>query len=165
VSDSVRAVAAFLLEFVHAAHDLFDATRSFVFVSEVGETTDLFRRAPVAEAIGAAYGGAVVPVTGNSNYGRALAAFFDRWGEAVDRRTTVVILGDGRTNYLDAKEQYVDRLRERARAVVWICPEPRERWAEGDSAMSRYAPKCTEVLEVRCARDLEHAARRIAARR
>ncbi|HSQ64959.1 MAG TPA: VWA domain-containing protein [Polyangiaceae bacterium] len=165
VSDSVRAVAAFLLEFVSAAHDLFGATRSFVFVSEVGETTALFRREPVAAAIGAAYGGGVVPVTGNSNYGRALTSFVDRFGDAVDRRTTVVILGDGRTNYHDAGEAVLDRLRARARAVVWICPEPRARWAEGDSAMGRYAPRCTEVLEVSCARDLEHAARRIAARR
>jgi hypothetical protein len=42
---------------------------------------------------------------------------------------------------------------------VWLCPEPRAQWATGDSAMARYAAKCTRVLEVRCARDLEDAAR------
>ena len=35
----------------------------------------------------------------------------------------------------------------------------------GDSAMPRYAPKCTRVLEVRCARDLETAARLLLALR
>jgi uncharacterized protein with von Willebrand factor type A (vWA) domain len=77
----------------------------------------------------------------------------------VDRRTTVVILGDGRTNYLDNAAEVLDETRKRARAVVWLCPESRAQWATGDSAMPRYAPKCTRVLEVRNARDLETAAR------
>jgi len=163
VSDSVRDAAALLLEFVHSAHELFESTRSWVFVGEVGEATALFRREPAARAIAAAHGGAVVPVTGNSNYGRALRAFADRTRSVVDRRTTVVILGDGRTNYQDAGEEALARLRSRAKSVIWICPEPREKWAEGDSAMARYA-EIAEVLEVRTARDLERAARRIVAR-
>lgn len=161
VSDSVRDVAGLLLEFVYSAHDLFESTRSYVFVGEVGEATALFRRKPAAAAIAAAHGGAVVPVTGNSNYGRALRAFLDETRGVVDRRTTVVVLGDGRTNYQDAGEEALAQIRARAKAVVWICPESREKWAEGDSAMARYAA-LVEVLEVRCARDLERAARRIA---
>jgi uncharacterized protein with von Willebrand factor type A (vWA) domain len=77
----------------------------------------------------------------------------------VDRRTTVAILGDGRTNYHDDAAEVLDRVRARARAVLWFCPESRGTWATGDSAMLRYAPKCTAVLEVRCARELEEAAR------
>jgi uncharacterized protein with von Willebrand factor type A (vWA) domain len=160
VSDSVRDTAALLLEFVYSAHDLFEATRSFVFVGDVGEATALFRREPPQAAIAAAHGGGVVPVTGNSNYGRALRAFLERFGDAVDRRTTVVVLGDGRTNYQDAGEDALARLRARAKRLLWICPEPRERWAEGDSAMGRYAA-IAEVLEVRTARELERAARRM----
>jgi hypothetical protein len=33
----------------------------------------------------------------------------------------------------------------------------------GDSAMARYAPKCTRVLEVRTARELEEATRTVLA--
>ncbi len=165
ISDSVRGVATFLLEFVVAAHDLWSGTRSFVFVSELGETTRLFEEAPVGAAIDQAYGGAVVPVTHNSNYGHVLADFEARHLAEVDRRTTVVVLGDGRTNYHQAREEVLDRIRGRARALLWLCPEPRAAWASGDSAMTRYAPRCTEVMEVRCARDLEDAGRRILARR
>ncbi|HEY6463299.1 MAG TPA: VWA domain-containing protein, partial [Polyangiaceae bacterium] len=60
VSDSVRAAAAFLLEFTYAAQELFSKTRSFVFVSDLGETTDLFAREPVRVAIAQAWGGGVV---------------------------------------------------------------------------------------------------------
>ena len=164
VSDSVRAAAAFLLEFTYAAQELFARTRSFVFVSELGETTNLFERQPVRRAIGHAWGGGVVRSGDNSNYGRVLREFEARHGRELDRRTTVVILGDGRTNYLDPAAEVLDRVRERARALLWLCPEPRGQWAQGDSAMPLYAPKCTAVLEVRCAADLEQAARTLVAR-
>lgn len=165
VSDSVRSVARFLLELTYAAQELFDRTRTFVFVSELGETTRLFAEQPIATALASAYAGGVVPVTHNSNYGRVLHAFEERVLRDVDRRTTVVILGDGRTNYQNEGAEVLDAIRARARAVVWLCPEPRAAWATGDSAMPRYAPKCTRVLEVRCARDLESAARLLLALR
>ncbi len=165
VSDSVRSVARFLLELTFASQELFDRTRTFVFVSELGETTQLFAEQPIDVALSRAYSGVVVPVTHNSNYGRMLHAFEDRVLGDIDRRTTVVILGDGRTNYQDDAAGVLDAIRARARAVVWLCPEPRAAWATGDSAMPRYAPKCTRVLEVRSARDLETAARLLLALR
>ena len=165
VSDSVRSVARFLLELTYAAQELFDRTRSFVFVSELGETTRLFAEEPIETALSRAYAGGVVPITHNSNYGRMLRAFEERVLGDIDRRTTVVVLGDGRTNYQDDAADVLDAIRARARAVVWLCPEPRAAWATGDSAMPRYAPKCTRVLEVRCARDLETAARLLLALR
>jgi uncharacterized protein len=159
VSDSVRTASRFMLELVYAAHDVFARTRSFVFVSELGETTALFEREPWRRAIAAAYSGDVVTVTDNSNYGRVFRAFEDRCGSALDRRTTVVILGDGRTNYHDAAEESLARIRTRCRALYWFSTEPRTFWSSGDSAMSRYAPHCTKVFDVTTARELEAAAR------
>ena len=159
VSDSVRNTACFFLEFVHAAQELFARARSFVFVSELGETTQLFQREPVSAAIARAWVGGVVASGDNSNYGRVLHTFAARHSKDIDRRTTVVVLGDGRTNYLDPGAEVLDGIRERAKALLWLCPEPQGQWGEGDSAMNRYAPKCTAVYEVRCAADLERAAR------
>ena len=161
VSDSVRSVATFLLEFAYAAQELFSETRSFVFVSELGETTELFARHGVHRALAAAYGGGIVSVTDNSNYGRVLRSFEERSRTWLDRRTTVVVLGDGRTNYHDDASDALARIRDRARALIWLCPEPRAHWASGDS---RYARVCTTVLEVRSASDLESAARRLLVR-
>jgi uncharacterized protein with von Willebrand factor type A (vWA) domain len=154
-----------MLEFVHAAHELFDRTRSFVFVSELGETTELFTRESPSIALGHAYGGSIVSVHSNSNYGRALREFEERHLDELDRRTTVAILGDGRTNYHDDAAEVLDRIRDRAGALLWFTPESRSQWATGDSAMLRYAPKCTAVLQVRCARELEEAARELTMRR
>ena len=161
ISDSVRATARFMLELTYSAQELFERTRSFVFVSEVGEATELFARGAgsIEAALGRAYGGAVVPVTGNSSYGRALRQFEARHAFELDRRTTLVVLGDGRSNYGDDGAEVLDRLRGRVRAVIWLTPEGRGTWMQGDSAMGRYERASTKVLTVRSARELADAAR------
>jgi uncharacterized protein with von Willebrand factor type A (vWA) domain len=163
VSDSMRAVARFMLELTYSAQELFERTRTFVFVSDIGETTEIFAREPLRAALAQAYGGGVVSVAENSNYGRVLRRFRERWLGEIDRRTTVVVLGDGRTNYHDDAADVLDEIRGRARALLWLSPEGRAGWAVGDSAMSRYAPKCTRVLEVRNAAELEEGARTMVA--
>jgi hypothetical protein len=161
VSDSVRLASVFLLEFVAMTQELFDRTRSFVFVSDLGETTELFARRPLDEALGEVFSGAVVATTRNSNYGRALLQFEARHGREIDRRSTLVILGDGRSNHQPPEVEVIERLRERARSVLWLCPEPEGSWGTGDSVMPRYAKAVTRVLRASTARELEEAARRL----
>src|SRR5207244_293134 len=43
VSDSVRNVSRFMLQFVYSLQDLYSKVRSFIFVAEVGEITRLFQ--------------------------------------------------------------------------------------------------------------------------
>ena len=123
VSDSVRNVARFLLELTYASQELFDRTRTFVFVSELGETTRLFAEEPIETALShAPTAGAVVPVTHNSNYGRVLRAFEERVlrGASIGGPPSS-ILGDGRTNYQDdAAEVARRRPRPRARGRVAV---------------------------------------------
>jgi hypothetical protein len=163
VSDSVRRAARFMLEFVYAIGELFEQTRSFVFVSELGEVTRLFQTEPIGTAIAKA-AESVVNARDNSSYGRVFRGFEASYADAVDRRTTVVILGDGRTNYQPSGAEIVRRLRDRAKSVLWLCPESRASWGIGDSAMPAYAEAVTQVLEAASARDLERAARELVAR-
>jgi uncharacterized protein with von Willebrand factor type A (vWA) domain len=165
ISDSVRLASRFMLEFVYAAQDLFSGTRSFVFVSDIGETTGLFDRRSAGAALASIWGGLVVNVAENSNYGRALRAFEDRVKREIDRRTTIVVLGDGRSNYLPEEALLVRTMRDRCRALLWICPEAPDTWGQGDSAMPRYAASVTKVLVARTAKELEAAAREVVARR
>jgi uncharacterized protein len=163
VSDSVRPASRFMLEFVYAIKELFLRTRSFVFVSEIGEVTRLFDQEEVSVAIAKARD--VINAEENSSYGRVFREFEKRYPDAVDRRTTVVILGDGRTNFQPSGAETLARIRERAKTVLWLCPEPQKSWGTGDNAMPEYASRVTDVLEVACARDLERAARELVARR
>lgn len=158
VSESVRSASAFMLEFAAQVVDLFADARSFVFVSDVAETTALFRSGSTSAALGAIGAGSVVSLGGNSNYGRALRLFRDQLGSTLDRKTTVAILGDGRTNHHDDGLDALRDIARKARGILWICPEPASAWG-GDSAMPRYQRAVTQVLEARTAEDLERAAR------
>ena len=56
------------------------------------------------------------------------------------------MLGDARTNQFDPMEWALADLRQRIRRVVWLNPEPPERWNTGDSVIRAYAPFCDAVL-------------------
>ena len=159
VSESVRSASSFMLEFVAVVSDLFDDVRSFVFVSELAETTALFTSEPPGRALQAIAGGGVVSLSATSSYGRAFAQLAERTRHVIDKRTTVAILGDGRSNHKADGAEILAAFHRRARAVLWICPEPRSSWGMGDSRMLSYARVCTAVMEARTVRDLERAAR------
>lgn len=152
ISDSVRNVSRFLLELVYALEAEFDRVSSFAFVADIGELSPLFRASKADRAIELAYGGAVVNVFANSNYGRVFAAFADRHLGRVTARTTILIIGDGRNNYHPTRVDALAAMRRRARQIVWLNPEPPPVWGFGDSAMREYAPYCDRIA---VARDLD----------
>ncbi|HET7753855.1 MAG TPA: VWA domain-containing protein [Anaeromyxobacteraceae bacterium] len=159
VSDSVRHVSRVMLLFVHQLQTVFRRVRSFVFVSEIAEVTQAFEQEPdVAKALEAALGPLAATVTGNSNYGRALKLFHERHLAAVSRRTTVVIIGDGRTNYHPPNAWVLRELRRRARRVLWICPEEHWAWGQGDSEMPTYAAGSDRTAVVTRLADLARVA-------
>jgi uncharacterized protein len=161
ISESVRAYSAFLLEFAHMAQALTERTRSFVFVSDVAEVTEMFRALPAPLALSRAYSGALVSVVGNTNLGRVLATFRRDFGRKLTHRSTVVILSDGRTNYLADGADDLRYLSRRARAVYWLTPEASEQAGGADSALARYAKTGAQVVGVSSAGALLRVARRV----
>jgi uncharacterized protein with von Willebrand factor type A (vWA) domain len=149
VSDSVRNVSRFMLQFVYSLQDLYSKVRSFIFVSEIGEITRLFEEHDVNQAIDAALHGNVINVYAHSDFGRAFKAFHRDYLAAVNKRTTVIVLGDGRNNYNLPHDWVLRDVRQRAKQVIWLNPENRMTWGFGDSEMDRYAPYCTLVEECR----------------
>jgi uncharacterized protein with von Willebrand factor type A (vWA) domain len=149
VSDSVRNVSRFMLQFVYSLQDLYSKVRSFIFVADVGEITRLFQEREITDAIQAALHGNVINVYAHSDFGRAFKAFHRDFLPAVNKRTTVIILGDGRNNYNLPHEWVLKDVQQRAKQVIWLNPENRMTWGFGDSEMDRYAPFCTLVEECR----------------
>jgi uncharacterized protein with von Willebrand factor type A (vWA) domain len=149
VSDSVRNVSRFMLQFVYALQDLYSKVRSFIFVSDLGEVTQLFTEHEANVALDTALTGNVINVYAHSDFGRAFKAFHRDYLQAVTTRTTVIILGDARNNYNLPHEWVLKDIQLRAKQVVWLNPENRMTWGFGDSEMDRYAPHCTVVEECR----------------
>ncbi|NMH98083.1 VWA domain-containing protein [Pseudonocardia acidicola] len=155
VSLSVRATARFTLHLVHGLQDLFGQVRSFGFVSDLVEITDLFADHPVEKALGLVFGGDLLDVDANSHYGLAFGQFLEEHGSAVTRRSTVLVLGDGRGNGNDPNMEAFIEITRRARETIWLTPEPRYSWGLGRCDLPGYAEYCDRVRVVRDLTGLE----------
>src|SRR5262249_19207339 len=62
VSDSVRNVSRFMLQFVYALQDLYSKVRSFIFVADLGEVTQLFTEHEANKALDTALTGNIINV-------------------------------------------------------------------------------------------------------
>jgi uncharacterized protein len=162
VSLSVRATARFTLHLVHGLQDLFTQVRSFAFVARIAETTELFRDHPAERALGLIFGGDVIDVDANSDYGAVFGEFIAEHASAVTRRTTVLVLGDGRNNANDPNLGAFEEITRRARETIWLTPEPRYSWGLGSCDLPAYAEFCDRVRVVRDLTGLERAAYELA---
>jgi len=149
VSDSVRNVSRFMLQFMYSLQDLYSKVRSYIFVAELGEITPLFAERDINQAIESALRGDLINVYAHSDFGRAFKMFHRDHLAAVNKRTTVIVLGDARNNYNLPHEWVLKEIKQRAKQVIWLNPENRMTWGFGDSEMDRYAPHCTVVEECR----------------
>ena len=154
VSGSVSAHVRFLLLFLYALQGTVADLRSFAFSHELKDVAAPLETLPFDEAMAlilSEVGG------GATDYGQALVDLREHHWDCIDRRTTVLVLGDGRSNHSDPRLDLFAELADRAKRVVWLCPEPAGRWGSGDSEMLRFRPFCTHVSHCATATDLEQA--------
>ena len=149
ISDSVLNASRFMLQFVYSIQDLYAKVRSFVFVAEIGEVTELFEENDIQNAVEAALKGDVIDVFSHSNFGRAFEQFYKNFFAAVNSKTTVLIIGDGRNNYNRPNDWVLREIQQKAKQLIWLNPESRMTWGIGDSEMPRYAPYCHVAEECR----------------
>ena len=141
VSGSVANFAQFTLMLVHALHEQFGKVRAFTFVDQVHEVTDVFRPGAdpgeVLADLAARTGQAAL--WGRTNYGRAFATFAEEYADALGPKSSLLILGDARSNYSDLNLPVLRELAGRARHAYWLNPEHPRHWDTGDSAATAYA--------------------------
>jgi uncharacterized protein with von Willebrand factor type A (vWA) domain len=153
VSGSVAQVARFLLMFLYSVQEVLPRVRSFAFSGQLGETTQMFETTrKIEDAITNAlreHGG------GSTDYGQAFVDFERLALDDVDHRTTVLILGDARSNYSDPRGDILKKIHARARRVIWLNPEGKSMWNSGDSEMKRLQPYCDTAKTCASLKDLE----------
>ncbi len=141
VSGSVAGFSHFTLLLVQALREQFSKVRVFAFVERADEVTHLFE--PGAELSGVMQRvlreADLTVFDGHSDYGGSFGAFAEYWAEAITAKTSLLILGDARTNYRDPNLTVLRRLVGAAKHAHWLNPEPRRQWGSGDSAALRYA--------------------------
>jgi uncharacterized protein with von Willebrand factor type A (vWA) domain len=140
VSGSVAQAAHFLLLFLYSLNEVVERLDAFAFSNRLVAVGDILNDEAVADAIAM-----VIKRIGmrSTDYGLALEDFCALELAKIDNKTTVIILGDGRTNYVNPRLDLMRAISERARAVIWLNPEPESLWTRGDSEMERYKRFCT----------------------
>jgi uncharacterized protein with von Willebrand factor type A (vWA) domain len=138
LSGSVAIVSDFLLALLAPAAEYFRRVHTFAYVDHLcaisfengyvvpHETLDLYAR---------------------SDFGKVLQQFWGESGEQLlTRNTIVLVLGDARNNRRPPRPDLLVRMHDRVKKLIWLNPEPRERWNTGDSVMNVYTQACDLVL-------------------
>ena len=154
VSGSVAKVSDFFLLLIYNLHEVVSDVRSFAFSSHLIEVSDLLEQHEPEQAMKEIMSKVGF---GSSDYGKSLADFEKLCLSAVTPQTTVIVLGDARTNNLDPRADILRRISERSKRLVWLNPEGRMAWGWGDSEMPRYATYCGLVRQCATAKQLERA--------
>jgi uncharacterized protein with von Willebrand factor type A (vWA) domain len=157
ISGSVAAFARFTLMLVYAISNQFSKVRAFVFIDGIDEVTEYFKKTEdIGEAIHRINTEAdVIWVDGHSDYGHAFEVFWDKWGNEIGPKSTVMLLGDARNNYHASQAWIIKEMRQKARHVYWLNPEPKSYWNTGDSIVGEYGTFTDGVYECRNLRQLE----------
>jgi uncharacterized protein len=158
VSGSVANYAAFMLMFLYSLGEVLPRVRSFAFSSELGEVSSFFADREMDEAIALTmqqFGG------GSTDYAQAFSDFRRLCLDDIDKRSTVIVLGDARNNNADARGDILKEIYDRSRRLIWLNPESRSLWNTGDSEMRHLAPYCHQVEECGTLAQLERVVSRL----
>lgn len=155
ISGSVWSAARFMLNMIYSLQDCFTQVRSFVFVSELAEVTPIFEHNEINSAVEKVMTDTGINYQALTDYGETFVQFKKRYLEVLTKKTTLIIVGDGRSNYFSPREDVLDEMREKSRRVIWLNPEPEEFWSSGDSEMNTYKNYCHEVRPCQTLHQLE----------
>ncbi|GAC1552771.1 MAG: VWA domain-containing protein [Herpetosiphon sp.] len=144
ISTSMRPHAAFMLTLMYELQGIIARTRSFAFIDDIHDITEDFTSARPQDAIHAVLG-RIPPGHYSTDLGHSLSSFCRDHLNKVDRRTTVIVLGDGRNNYRDPRLDCVNTIKRHAKRILWFTPEQQRLWGTGDSDMHLYAPQMDQV--------------------
>jgi hypothetical protein len=156
ISRSVSRIVRFFLLFLYSLNREVARIRSYVFCSNLTEVTEYFEKYPVEAALAIIQNGAGLNIMmGRTDYGRALADFRECGMESLTRNTTVIILGDARSNFSDPRSDLLRTISQRCKRLIWLNPETPTFWGTGDSEMDRYSPYCSLLQECNTLNHLE----------
>jgi len=147
VSGSVWAAARFLLNLLYSLQECFDKVNSFVFIDDLTDVTAVFEENDINEAIRFVLEEADVHYNAATDYGVTLRHFQRDYMDLLTKKTTLIIVGDGRSNYTHPEDVILGQMREKCRRVIWLNPEPEQIWGTGDSEIKTYMQHCHEVRQ------------------
>ena len=148
ISGSVNQYSRFMLLLTYTLQGLFSKVRSFAFISTMVEITPLFMEMDPERAVNSIFDDTNFTYGWGSNYGKCFDQFMSDYSDSLTRKTTVLVLGDGRNNYQNPGLGSFIRMNELSRNVLWLNPDRKHLWNWADSVAHLYREHCTEMKEV-----------------
>ncbi len=145
VSGSVWSTARFMLNILYSLQACFARVKSYIFIDTPLDVTGLFLAHDANTAVKKILKDTRLNYNAKTDYGLVFQEFRDHHLQELDKKTTLIIMGDGRSNYLNPREPVLESLRERCRRLIWLNPEQERFWGSGDSEMFRYRHHCNEA--------------------
>ncbi len=149
ISSSVWAAARFMLNILYSLQECFTKVNSFVFVAGVAEVTKILEEEEINHAIEKVLKEVDIDYLAQTDYGETLRQFKKNHMETLNKKTTLIIIGDARSNYFHPEDRILEEMREKCRRLIWLNPEPESSWNTGDSEMFAYKTHCHELRECR----------------
>ena len=146
VSTSMRFCSELMLSMLYALQDQISKTHAYAFIDHLEYITPDFDGKEARDAVHAVLQ-RMPSGYYNTDLGNSLENFSAKYLDVIDSRTTFLIVGDGRNNYNDPRQDIFDLLSRRSRRSIWINPEAPTLWGTGDSDMLKYAPNCDVILQ------------------
>lgn len=149
-SHSVATASDFLLALLTPAPTFGRRVRLFAFVDRPVEVSLESGRVILHESL---------DLYARSDFGQVLVTFWQQYEPLLTRNTILLILGDARNNRRPPRSDVLARMHAAVRRVVWLNPEPLQRWDSGDSVMHVYKRHCDILLAASNLRELSTALR------
>ncbi|HXQ21484.1 MAG TPA: VWA domain-containing protein [Candidatus Acidoferrales bacterium] len=149
-SHSVATASNFLLALLAPAPAFCRRVRLFAFVDQPVEVSLESGRVMLHESL---------DLYARSDFGHVLVTFWQQYEPLLTRNTILLILGDARNNRRPPRADILARMHAAVRRVVWLNPEPPQRWNSGDSVMHLYRRHCDTLLAASNLRELSTALR------
>lgn len=149
VSGSVWSASRFMLNMLYSLQDCFSRVNSFVFVSELADVTAIFEKYTIDKAIKRVLKDTGISYDAPTDYGGTLEALKQHHFPILTPKTTLIIMGDGRSNYLDPRAATLAEIRQKCKRIIWLNPEPEKFWGTGDSEIRTYEAYCHELRSCR----------------
>jgi uncharacterized protein with von Willebrand factor type A (vWA) domain len=160
ISTSMRYVSEMMLSLLYAMQDQIRKTHAFAFIDHLAYISPDF----VAQDVSSSVRKILDRMPSgyyNTDLGNSLLDFSNKYMDMVDRRSTFILVGDGRNNYNNPRLEIFKKIARRSNRTIWINPESPNLWGTGDSDMLDYVPLCDQVLQVSNLADLTRAIDRL----
>ncbi|WP_077213153.1 VWA domain-containing protein [Bacillus dakarensis] len=155
LSLSVENFSVFSLQLAHCFSSQFAGVRSFGFISDIDDITWHVSRSDFRQSLPELYRDSkLVSHTSNSDYGNVLRSFVRKYLPEMGQSTTVLVVGDARSNGSDPAISEMKNIRSQVKEIHWLNPEPVSSWGTGDSVIRHYEKYCDSVNHIRTVKDL-----------